>query len=79
MEFLFLGFEGAGLADQAFAEGRVAGEPFIVFGDLLAQVFLFHVEQGFRVLAFQTADEESEEAFDEVADTFEHGEQYGAG
>jgi hypothetical protein len=73
VEVLFFGFEGAGLADEAFAEGGVTGEAGIVFGDLFAEVFLFDIEEGLGIFAFEAADEETEETFNEIAETFEHG------
>lgn len=79
VEVFFFGFEGAGLADEAFAEGGVSGEALIVFGDLVAEIFFFDVEEGFRIFAFEAADEETEEAFEEIAEAFEHGKQRGAG
>jgi len=38
----------------------------------LAQVFFFHLEEGFRVLFLQPRDKESEKAANEIADAFEH-------
>jgi uracil-DNA glycosylase family 4 len=73
VQFLFLGFKGPGLADQAFAEGGMAGQAFVILGNLLAQVFLFHLQQGLGIFAFQASDKKSEEAFDDIAETFEHG------
>jgi hypothetical protein len=40
--------------------------------DLLAQVLLLDFELGFGIGAFEAADEETEKAADEVADSTEH-------
>lgn len=79
VEVFFFGFERAGLADEAFAEGGVPGEALVVLGDLVAKVFLFNVEEGFGIFPLEAADEEAKEAFEEIAEAFEHGMRRGAG
>jgi hypothetical protein len=71
-------FESLHLADQSFTHGRMRGQAFVVLADLFAQVFFLHLQERFRIGAFETADGEAEEAANEVAETFKHrGKSYG--
>ena len=47
-------------------------EAFVVFGDLFPEVFLFNIKECLWIFTFDTSDEKSEEAFDKIADAFEH-------
>ena len=53
----------------------MGGESFIVLRNLLAQVFLFNFEECFRVLFFESRNEEAEEAANKIADALEHDEE----
>jgi hypothetical protein len=71
-EFAFLFVEFLGSGNQFFDHAGVGGEAFIKLGNLRAEVFLLVGEECFRVPFFESADEEPEEAFDEIFDTFKH-------
>lgn len=72
-EVVFLGFEFLGLGQEALDESGVGGEAFVELTDLFAEVLFLDFQEGLRVLAFHAADEESEKAFEEIGDAFEHG------
>ena len=52
-------------------------ETLVVFRNLLAEIFLFHFEKGFRILLFESGDKKAEKSADEVADAFEHFSKLG--
>src|SRR4029079_15328312 len=64
--------ELANLAHDAFAEPGVRRQPLIEVRDLIAQVFLLQLEQGFRIAALDARDEQREEPFEEIRQAAEH-------
>jgi hypothetical protein len=40
---------------------------------LLAQIFLFDFEQRFRIALFSSGNEQTQKAFEKIADAMEHG------
>ncbi|MCY1547684.1 hypothetical protein D9M68_837530 [compost metagenome] len=73
MQFALLGLLLAHLAHQALGQAGVGGQTLVEVGDLLAQILLFQLQQGFRVLALQVLDEQGEDAFEDIAQTGKHG------
>ncbi|GIX36691.1 MAG: hypothetical protein KatS3mg126_2470 [Lysobacteraceae bacterium] len=71
-QLALLGLELAHLAHQPFGQTGVGGEPLVVTGDLLAQVFLLQLEQGLRVTLLEARDEHGQKAADEIGDALEH-------
>ena len=49
------------LSDEFFAEPGMGRQALIVLGDLLAQVFLFELEQGLGVAFLESGDEQAHE------------------
>ena len=72
-QILLLGFEALDLRHEPFAERRVAGKPLVVMGNLLAEIFFFHLHERFGILALHPRDEQAHETADDVGQSFEHG------
>jgi hypothetical protein len=71
-EVVILNFQPLYLRNQPLAQSRMRGEPLVVIGDLLPQVFLFHFQKRLGILLFETTDEQAEEASYDIAESFKH-------
>ncbi len=65
-QLAFFVLQLAHLSDQALGQAGVGRQALVVAADLLAQVFLFQFQQGFRIALFHPLDELRKETTEHV-------------
>ena len=69
--FQFLALD---LRHEALAKSGVAGQALVVLGDLFAEVFLFHFEERFGILALDAGNEEAQETTNQIGHSLNHND-----
>ncbi len=72
-QVFLLGFELAHLAHEALGQAGVGGEALVEVADLLAQIFLLELQQGFGIAPFDARNKQGKETFEQVGNAAEHG------
>jgi hypothetical protein len=72
LKVVLIGLQLADLPHEALSEPGVGGETLVEAADLLAEVFLLQLQQRFRILPLDAADEDIEKGPKQIGDAPKH-------